>query len=58
MSIIGNALGIDPNLLKKEIRQFQATQLETNTLLKEQNQLLTQILIQLGGKPTDQLESF
>jgi hypothetical protein len=56
MSILGNALGIDPNTLKKELSKFQQTQIETNALLKENNQLLTQILIQLGGKPAERLE--
>jgi hypothetical protein len=58
MSILGNALGVDLSTLKKELSKFQQTQIETNTLLRENNQLLTQILTQLGGKPTDKLESF
>lgn len=48
MSLLGNALGIDPSALKKEIIK---TKEETKALLEENNQLLRQILIQLGGKP-------
>jgi len=58
MTLLGNALGIDLNLLKKEISKFQSTQLETNALLRENNQLLTHILTQLGGKPIEQLALF
>lgn len=44
-----NFLGIDLTDLKKEIAKFQLAQAETNALLKEQNQLLIKILIQLGA---------
>lgn len=59
MNLLGNALGLDTSALKKEITKFQLAQAETNALLEENNQLLTQILQQLGGKALkkDQLKS-
>jgi hypothetical protein len=43
-------LGIDLKPLINELAKFQQTQVQIITLLKENNQLLTQIYCQLGGK--------
>ena len=52
-----NLLGIDLKPLIAELTKFSHSQSQIIALLKENNHLQQQILIQLGGKPPDQLNS-